>query len=314
MASDSHNKYVIDFCKLVDLPDEVEAGARLTLQGEVSCSPQTDLTGKSFLIKDQKGTAIKCVELAEFKDSVTSTTQFTVDVPVVPGVYCWSIVCPAHEESGTWYGDEIMDFSFTVNPHVKSLVVWNVPPAIQCGEKFSINLGVKCLYGCLPHDWVFQITNEDGVEQSNVLVGDDHYSGTESLFYRSIELKAPKVSGLYEWNARTQITSSDALHEESSTNFNVRVVSEPQFLLTVIAIDSETKKPIEGVQVFAHPYREFTDKRGIAKIKVPKGAYRVFVSGQNYFPFREDNLVEKDLTIQVELALDEGISDADVWS
>jgi len=42
--------------------------------------------------------------------------------------------------------------------------------------------------------------------------------------------------------------------------------------------------------------------------------YTLFVSGRNYFPFRTNNEVKKDLTIRAELVLDEGISDSDVWS
>ena len=47
-------------------------------------------------------------------------------------------------------------------------------------------------------------------------------------------------------------------------------------------------------------YRAFTNERGVAEVKVPKGEYRLFVSGKNYFPFRSDSEVSTDMTIRAE--------------
>ncbi len=52
----------------------------------------------------------------------------------------------------------------------------------------------------------------------------------------------------------------------------------------------------------------------MAEVRVPKGEYRLFVSGKNYFPFRSDSEVLSDMTIRAELAVDRELSDADVWS
>jgi hypothetical protein len=57
-----------------------------------------------------------------------------------------------------------------------------------------------------------------------------------------------------------------------------------------------------------------TNLEGIAELKEPKGAYRLFVSGRDRFPFWADGEVYADTTIRAELDLDLGPSDAELWS
>jgi hypothetical protein len=72
--------------------------------------------------------------------------------------------------------------------------------------------------------------------------------------------------------------------------------------------------PIAGAKVVVHPYRALTDADGVAEIRLPKGAYRLFVSGHERFPFRSDGEISGDLTITAELDDDFGPSDAELWS
>jgi hypothetical protein len=92
------------------------------------------------------------------------------------------------------------------------------------------------------------------------------------------------------------------------------VVRAPQCVLRVVAIDAASRKPVRGARVVVHPYRAVTDEQGVAELRVPKGAYRLFVSGRDYFPFRSDGEVRADVTIEAELAADRGPSDAELWS
>jgi hypothetical protein len=71
---------------------------------------------------------------------------------------------------------------------------------------------------------------------------------------------------------------------------------------------------VRGARVVVHPYRAVTDAEGVAELRVPKGAYRLFVSGGDYFPFRSDGEIGADVTIRAELDVDRGPSDAELWS
>ena len=52
----------------------------------------------------------------------------------------------------------------------------------------------------------------------------------------------------------------------------------------------------------------------MAEVKVPKGEYRLFVSGKGHFPFQSQCEVNTDMTIRAQLVLDPEPSDADIWS
>ncbi len=96
--------------------------------------------------------------------------------------------------------------------------------------------------------------------------------------------------------------------------FGVRVVSAPECRVTVVALDAESRTPVEGARVVAHPYRAVTDERGMAELHVPAGEYRLFVSGRGCIPFRFDGAVTADTTIRAALEQDRELSDADIWS
>ena len=295
-------------------PGEVDAGADMTLKGTVSCSPAGDLRGTNLLVKDQDGAWAQSIELAEFDGETNETGEFVVKAPVRPGAYTWLVVCPAHAEAGISHEETSAPFSFTVKPHSTRVVVWDAPSAIECGETFSIKLGVKCSSECRPDGWALEVCDHDGKELARVTLNDEPWPGTAAVYYTEVDLTAPDTEGLYAWEAKAPAAGLDMPHAECTVSFGVRVVPTPECLLTVVAIDMESQAPVKGAKVAVHPYRAFTDERGVAEVKVPKGEYRLFVSGKNYFPFRSDREVSTDMTIRAELAVDLGLSDADIWS
>ena len=202
----------------------------------------------------------------------------------------------------------------TVAPHSTRIVVWDLPTAIECGNKFSIKFGVKCSSECRPDGWVLEVSDNDGNKQASASLSDEVWPDTTALYYTEVELTAPDSEGLHAWEAKVPATDLENPHSECVASFNVRVVATPDCVLTVEAIDKETKTPVEGARVVVHPYRAFTDERGLAQVRIPKGEYRLFVSGKNYFPFRSDQEVKTDMTIRAELTLDQELSDADVYS
>jgi hypothetical protein len=53
-----------------------------------------------------------------------------------------------------------------------------------------------------------------------------------------------------------------------------------------------------------HPYRTITDARGVAEVRVAKGAYKLFVSQTRYLTFGLSVEVTSDMTARVELELE----------
>ena len=201
-----------------------------------------------------------------------------------------------------------------IEPHSTHIVVWDAPSTIECGKKFSIKFGVKCSSDCRPDDWVLEVHNHDGKKLASTTLSDHAWPDTTALYYTEVELTAPDTEGLHTWEAKAPMAGLDISHSECVTSFKVRVVAAPECILTIEAIDRESQTPVKGSRVVVHPYRAVTDESGLAELRVPKGEYRLFVSGKNYFPFRSDNEVKTDMTIRAELTLDRELSDADVYS
>ncbi len=301
-------------CSVEASPSEVDAGADMTLKGKVSCSPAGDLRGTTLLVMDQDGALAESVELTKFDGEINETSEFVVKAPVRPGAYTWLVVCPAYATAGIPREETSAPFSFTVRPHSTRVVIWDVPSTIECGEKFSVKLGVKCSSECQPDGWTVEVRDQDGKKRATATLSGEPWPGTAALYYTEVDLSTPDTEGLYAWEAKAPVDGLDIPHTECIARFGVRVVPTPECLLTVVAIDMESQTPVKGAMVVVHPYRAFTDERGVAEVRVPEGEYRLFVSGKNYSPFRSDGEMKTDVTLKAELALDLGLSDADVWS
>ena len=295
-------------------PGEVDAGAEMTLKAKASCSPAADLRGQALQIMDQDGALVESAELTEFDGESNETSEFAVKAPVEPGAYTWLAVCPALATAGPSSEETSAPFSFTVKPHSTRVVVWDVPSTIESGETFSVKLGVNCSSECRPDGWTVEVRDQDGGKRAIVTFGGEPWPGTSALYYAEVELSAPDTDGLHTWEARALAADLHLPHAEAVASFGVRVVPAPECLLMVVAVDMESQTPVQGAKVVVHPYKTFTDERGVAEVRIPKGEYRLFVSGKKYFPFRSDGEIKTDVTIKAELAVDRELSDADIWT
>src|SRR5215813_8653082 len=148
MASQSDTRRGHTTCAIDVSPAVVDAGAEVTLQAKVSCSPACDLRGRTLLIKDQSGTDALRVEISEFDGTTNATGEFVVKAPVQPGEYTWLAVSPAVVREGVSYMQASAPISFTVRPHTTDIVAWDAPSAIVVGERFRMKVGIKCPNGC----------------------------------------------------------------------------------------------------------------------------------------------------------------------
>jgi hypothetical protein len=200
--------------------------------------------------------------------------------------------------------------------HATRIVVWDVPSAVECGAPFRIRVGVKCAAECSAAMRTVQIRDASGRCVASAPVGETPWPGT-SLYSTEIALNGPQAAGLQAWEAvalEVDAKPSGCVHAAACTLFQVRAVPAPDYLVKVVAVDAESRAPLPGAKVVVHPYRAVTDASGVAEIRVPKGAYRLFVSGRDHFPFRSDGEISADVTIHAALDKDLGPSDAELWS
>jgi hypothetical protein len=288
---------------VIDVSPEVDAGSEMTLHAEVSCAPVCDLRGHTLLIKDETGADRGSVELTEFDGETNETGEFVLKAPIRTVEYTWLAVFPAVVKKAISYEEVSAPISFTVRSHTTSVVVWDVPSTVVAGERFRIKVGIKCSSECDLTKRDFRIFNDKGAQVSTGMLPGERWAGT-GLYFAEVELEAPSTEGLYTWSVKSAETDSAMPHADGSIDFGVRVVSRPEFVITVEVVDKESQTPLEGARVVMHPYRVIADKRGVAEVRVAKGAYKLFVSQTRYLTFGLSVEVTSDMATRAELELE----------
>jgi len=291
-------------CAVDVSPNIVDAGADMTLQAEVSCSPPCDLRGHALLVKDHAGADSRRVELTEFDGEANRTREFVMKVPVKPGEYAWLAVSPAVVKEGVSYAQASAPISFTVQPHTTLVVTWDTPSAVVIGERFRLKVGIKCSNQCDFSNIGFGIYDHTGAQVGRSALSGDRWPGTAGLYVAEVELEAPAHEGLYTWSVRGAGPDAGIPHTEGSISFGVRVVSRPEYRITVEAVDKDSQTPLSGARVVMHPYKAITDEHGIAELPVAKGTYTLFVSQTKYLTFGVLVEVTADMKTRAELELE----------
>ena len=146
--------------------------------------------------------------------------------------------------------------------------------------------------------------SREGTRVATGTLSGDVWPGTTGLYVAEVELEAPAAEGLYTWSVRSLGSDAEIPHPDGSISFGVRVVSHPEYLVTVETVDKESQMPLSGARVVMHPYKAVTDERGIAQVRVAKGAYRLFVSQSRYLTFGLLVDVDADMTARAELCVE----------
>jgi hypothetical protein len=163
---------------------------------------------------------------------------------------------------------------------------------------------MKCSSECDLTNSHFGIYDHEGTRVATGTLPDDRWSGTTGLYVAEVELEAPAAEGLYTWSVKGPESDVEISHAEDSVSFGVRVVSHPEYVVTVETVDQANQTPLNGARVAMHPYKAVTDERGIAEMRVAKGAYKLFVSQTRYLTFGLPVEVDADMTTRAELYLE----------
>lgn len=316
MADSNISHHVME-CTVKVAPADVFAGADLSLKGEVRCSQGCDLTGHSLLIKNQDDILIDRVELTHFDSGskVNETDEVVAKAPLASGAYTWAFVFAAHEQESLLHDEASAEVSFTVKPHATSMTIWGVPPTVSSGDKFTAIVGIKCLAHCRLSGPEVEIHDHEETQNWRGRVGAEPWTGTTALYFAEAELSAPIAEGYYRWHARLpEFTWQQVQHEGDHAAFGVRVVGPSDCVVRVEAIDKDDNDPIKGAHVVLHPYRGITDEHGVFEIRVPKGEYRLCISGLRYAPFETSVEVNGDMATKAELTWQPDMDEYEVSS
>ena len=191
-----------------------------------------------------------------------------------------------------------------VEPHTTSVVAWDIPSAVVAGERFRIKVGIKCSGECELTSRDFAIYDHQEAQVATGTLPAERWPGTTGLYVAEVELEAPAAEGLYTWIVKGTGSDAGMPHAEGSSSLGIRVVSPPECRVMVETVDKASQTPLRGARVVMHPYRAVTDQRGVAEVRVAKGAYKLFVSQTRYLTFGLSVEVTADMTARAELDLE----------
>jgi hypothetical protein len=288
-------------CGVEVSPSEVDAGAELTVTVRASCPDGCDLGGQSVSILNRDDTELASGALTEFDGEAHVTSAFTLQAPLEVGEHVYRAVLAPQEKDGVLHEATSTEFSFAAKAHATSVNVWGMPSAIAAGERFRLKVGVKCSVGCKLTGAPLGVFDDDAAQVGAGSLLDDVWPGTSALYFAELEAQAPLATGDYEWHVRAPESEHGVPHAAGSSTFTVKVVRPPDHEVTVEAFDGEKQTPIKGAHVLLHPYRALTDERGVAKVRVAKGSYTLFVSGFQYIAYHGIVDVAGDVTTRAEL-------------
>lgn len=290
-------------CTVDVAPGEVDAGAGLTVTVRAACPHGCDLTGQNVSIRDRDETELACAELAALENDAFGTA-LALRAPLKVGEHTWQVVLSACEKEGVRHAESTAAFSFTAMPHAASVNVWGLPSAIPAGGRFSFKVGIKCSAGCRLAGRALSIVGHHGAQVAATKLADDVWPGTSALYFAEVDAEAPRTPGDFTWQVATPASDHHVPHAAGSCDFAVKVVASPDHEVTIEAFDGDKQTPIKGAHVLLHPYRALTDERGVAKVKVAKGCYTLFVSGFNYIGHERIIDVTSDITARAELTVE----------
>jgi hypothetical protein len=301
MNAQTHSHDETDTLLIDVAPQEVAAGAELTLRAAARCVPMRDLRGISVQIYDQDGASIGQIEFDELDGATNTTDALTLHAPIKVGSYTWRAEISAAAVGKPGGAPLTCFFNVTSVAHQAHLLAWGAPSAIAAGTEFKVTLGLKCSGGCSMAGRRIEIYDEAQNLITSVPMSEQVRAGSSGLHETEITLKAPSEICRQQWEARIAIDKTDPPHPATSAKFGLNIVAAPEHLVTLDVIDAETRSPIEGATVLMHPFRAMTDENGRAKVQVCKGDYTVWISAPKYEAVCKYVDVTQDFATKAEL-------------
>ena len=267
----------------IDLaPPAVGAGSRMVLTGTVTGAAGYDLRGQQLHVLDTEGTRRGEVLFEIYDGQVSQTAGLEIDAPVEPGEYHWLAIMTEATDDDEPREVARVSFGFEVIPHSTSIVVWDVPPAIEVGQKLCLKLGIKSASGIPAAGARFSITREDGEEIATGIIGNDTWPGTDGLHYAEVEFAAPETEGRHAFRVVAGMEEFPLPHKAGSAEFRLNCMPVAKHLVAVTVLNSEDDSPLEGARIQMHPYKGMTDRNGRAEIRVAGGKYTVLASAREF--------------------------------
>lgn len=296
------NRQEIELALVEPLPEEVAAGAPLTLAIRIAPAG-LELAGAPFRIM-ANDKVCRREHLPDPAGDDRDIVRIAFPAPEEIGEFALRLIIPAHERGGTMFGEASLPVRLRTRAHVTSLAVWDCPAPVVVGETFRLKVGAQCSPSCtgLPGSTI-AICDESGAVLARAALGNTPWPGTHALYWAEIEPAAPRQQGLHAWTAKFAASLLGTAHSQASFAFTVLADAPPAHLVTVAVVAAEKRQPIADAQVRLGARRAVTDERGLARLAVPAGTHKLSVWKAGYEAPPRTVEVTHDASIAVEAVL-----------
>ena len=292
-------------CTVKVSPDEADAGTDITLKVEVTFGGNEEPRNPQVSIRDGEGVELAQAALAEAEDDDTYVSEDVVlSAPPSAGDYIYRAVVLAADKDGALQELTASETSIVVKAHEAALNVWDTPSAIVAGSRFKFMVGIRCSAGCCLAGQGLSIVDGEGQQIGVAKLGSEIWPESDALYVAEVEAEAPPSAGAHQWEVRNAAWDCALPHEAGAATVSLRVVAPPDHEVTIEAFDKDKQTPIKGARVTMHPYRAVTDENGVARVKVTKGHYDIFVSAAKYVSIATSAEVTADMVTRAELEID----------
>ena len=217
-------------------PQEVDAGAALTLSAVAKCPEDYDLSGDPVLFFDATGHEVGKASLAALEGNDFGA-EITVTAPIELGEHGYSTVLAPAADDGVAHSGANAGARCTVKAHDVHLNAWDIPSAIAAGEAFSFHVGLRCSCGCNLANRGFVVRDQAGTVVASGRLGDAVWPGTSALYFAEVQAVAPADISLHPWMVESAGWNSGIAHSPGSLAMRVRTVAAPDREIRIEAVD-----------------------------------------------------------------------------
>ena len=278
------------------LPQSIDAGAEFSFSVLLSWPQGIALKGATYRVAHGEKT-IQAGGLPEPAED--GGIQFTLVAPADIGEHRWTLAVAAAGNEASERVEGSLPLILTIVPHATSLAVWDNPSPVIRGALFEAKVGAKCSASCGLGGRRIEIRDDSGKLMGSAALGDSTWAGTTSLYWTTIQLKAPRKQGLQVWTVSFTPADSHLPHGGTASRFSFVTVAEPEHSVSVKVVSKQTKAPIGGAQVRLGLYRAVTDETGSAKLGVPAGEFPLVVTRAGYEMPERSIKVLKDVRVRI---------------
>jgi hypothetical protein len=188
-----------------------------------------------------------------------------------------------------------------IRPHKTSLAVWDLRAPLITSSSSHIKVGVKCSAGCAIGGREIEIMNESGAPVSTARLGTEPWPGTTALYWTDARFTVPAGAGVYSWSVRFHAGESEPMHEEARAPLRLITVRPPEHWVTIEVCAKDTRAPLPDVQVRIGVFKGSTNRRGVARVAVPKGEYELNLWKAEYETLSAPLRIRDDALVRLEL-------------